>query len=146
MRNTRLVFAVSFTAAAFTSSCDNITGPPLSIEVVSQSLVPTASATQTGPQFGEPVNPPAICCCRVKGQVRNTSTVPVHIELVWQLNAQALTVRPSVGQARDFLRDVQPGETRSYDAAGLFEACSRLRFEDLDRIITPFGLYNPPTP
>ena len=143
MRKTPLVIALSSAALTFASSCANVAGPALAVEVVSQSLVPTASATQTGPQIGAPVNPPAICCCRVKGQVRNTSTVPVHIELVWQLNAAALTSRTSIGQARDFLRDVQPGETRSYDAAGLFEACNKIAFTDLDRIVTPFGLYNP---
>jgi len=144
MRKTPLVIAVSSAALTFASSCANVAGPALTIEVVSQSLVPTASATQTGPQIGAPVDPPAICCCRVKGQVRNTSTIPVHIELTWRLNAAALAApRKSIGQARDFLRDVQPGETRSYDAAGLFEACNKIAFSDLDRFVTPFGLYNP---
>jgi hypothetical protein len=142
MRNTPLVLALGAAALVFTS-CDNVTGPPLTVEVVSQNLVPTASATQTGPQVGAPVDPPAICCCRVKGQVRNTSSITVHIELTWQLSSAALASRASIGQARDFLRDVAPGETRSYDAAGLFEACNKIAFGDLNRTVTPFGLFNP---
>ena len=143
MRNTGLVICLSSTALAFVSSCTNVAGPALTVEVLSQSLVPTATATQTGPQLGEPVNPPAICCCRVKGQVRNTSSVAVHVEVTWRLSTKALASRDSIGQARDFLRDLQPGETRSFDAAGLFEACNKIAFSDLDRIVTPFGLYNP---
>lgn len=143
MRNTCLVLCLASAALAFVSSCTNVAGPALTVEVLSQSLVPTASATQTGPQIGEPVNPPAICCCRVKGQVRNTSSLPVHVELTWRLSERALATRASIGQARDFLRDLQPGETRSFDAAGIFEACSKVAFSDLDRIVTPFGLFNP---
>lgn len=143
MRNIAVVLCLSSMSLALVSSCTNVAGPALTVEVLSQSLVPTASATQTGPQFGEPVNPPAICCCRVKGEVRNTSSLTVHVELTWQLSQQALATRGSIGQARDFLRDLKPGEMRSFDAAGIFEACNKVAFSDLDRIVTPFGLFNP---
>lgn len=143
MRNLTLPFAASAAALALAAACSNPVGPPLSVEVVSQRLVPTASATATGPQIGAPIVPANICCCRVKGEVRNTGTVTSHIQLVWMLNPQARLARPSVGQGRDFLRDVMPGETRTFDAAGLFEACSKLSFTELERQVTPFGVYLP---
>ena len=143
MRNLTLPLAASAAALALAGACTNLVGPPLTVEVLSQRLEPTASATSTTPQFGAPIVPAAICCCRVKGQVRNTGTVTSHIELTWELSPSARLTRASIGQARDFLRDVQPGETRTFDAAGLFEACNKIAFDDLDRKVTPFGVYLP---
>jgi len=95
------------------SSCSHTTGPSLTAEIVAESLEPTSTLPGAD----------TICCCRVQGVVRNTSSIPVHIDLSWAaLDASG----GSLGTALDVVANVDPGEARPFDAPGIFAACSRV--------------------
>ena len=92
---------------------DHETGPSLSFVVESQNLVPTSTAA----------NAAAVCCCRVRGTVRNTSSVPIHVNL----NFDARTAEgASLGSALDFAANIAPGASAPYEAAGIFGACAQV--------------------
>jgi hypothetical protein len=93
-------------------ACQHETGPSLTFVVEDQRLEPTSSVSST------------LCCCRVKGHVRNTSSIVVNINLAFPAtDAQ----NESLGAALDFVEAVQPGELREFDAAGLFAPCPQVR-------------------
>jgi hypothetical protein len=117
--NTRVVGVVAVVAgtvalgALALAACSHLTGPPLSASIESQQLVPTSDFPDAT----------ALCCCRVRGTVRNTSSITAHISLRFHAtNVEG----QDVGTAMDYLVSVPAGESRAYDAAGIFEACSRV--------------------
>ncbi len=106
--------AVAIVVASAIVACSHTTGPSPSAVLVSRTLVPTSTVA----------NAASICCCHVQGTVRNTSTIEVDI----QLRFAATNVDGAyVGTAADFLNDVPAGATRSFDAAGIQEACARTK-------------------
>ena len=95
-------------------ACENHeTGPSLSFVVESQSLVPTSTAA----------NAASVCCCRVRGTVRNTSSVPIHVNLNFDARTADGT---SLGSALDFAANIAPGASVPYEAAGIFGACAQV--------------------
>ena len=98
-------------AGAF-GGCQHELGPSLSFVVEDQHLAPTSEVSST------------LCCCRVQGHVRNTSSIVVNINL----NFPATDAQnESLGLALDFVEGVQPGEVRTFDAAGIFAPCGEVR-------------------
>jgi hypothetical protein len=95
-------------------ACENHqTGPSLSFVVESQNLASTSTAP----------NAASICCCRVRGTVRNTSSIPIRVNLNFEGRTAA---GASLGTALDFVSNLQPGASAPYDAAGIFAACSQV--------------------
>lgn len=128
----RLVFvaaALGLVGVAFTS-CEHVTGPPLSAVIESERLISTSTQA----------NAASICCCRVEGVVRNTSTIPVDISLRWK--AVGADGKQFPGTALDFLIDVPPGGRAPFLGVGLFEACSRI--VRVERDILVIGHFSPP--
>ncbi len=114
----RALFVALLAVVSFGASCDHVTGPELSAEIVSQSLVPTATAEEA-----DPFTPDAICCCRVTGSVRNTSSIPVNVSLRFDgFNLDG----GAVGTAVAYVENIGPGATGAYTAAGIFSACARI--------------------
>jgi hypothetical protein len=125
-RGLTLVFlATSFVA------CSHPTGPSLSATILTQSLVPTGSG----------VSAASICCCHVVGTVQNTSTIPVDMILDWSATDNVGNV---LGLATDFEKNVSPGATTSYNAAGIFASCSAVA--QVTPQVTVYGLYEPTNP
>lgn len=117
-------------------SCDHITGPPLSAEVVSEKLVPSVGdpATDATP----PADPTIVCCCRIAGLVRNTSSIPVSVSLRWRaFNAGG----GAVGSALAYVENIPVGAEKSFTAAGIFESCSRV--SRLERTQFVIGIFKP---
>ncbi len=112
MRGTRSLAAAAI-AVAMTSCGGHETGPSLSFVVESESLVPTSN---------EP-NAAAQCCCRVGGTVRNTSSIPVHVNLNFSGRDQA---GASLGTAIDFVANIPPGGRAPFEAIGISAACARV--------------------
>jgi hypothetical protein len=98
------------------------TGPSLSFVVESENLVSTAAGGNA-----------ALCCCRVRGTVRNTSSIPVHVNLNFEGRTAAGT---SLGTALDFVANLQPGASAPYDAAGIFGACSQVASVRRTHVVT----------
>ena len=106
--------ATAAAVAILLSGCGgHETGPSLSFAVESESLAPSTTLPNASAQ----------CCCRVRGTVRNTSPIPVHVNLNFQgLDATGA----SLGTAIDFVRDIPPGGIASFEAAGITAACARV--------------------
>jgi hypothetical protein len=109
----RALVVVGLLAAVGSSSCSHTTGPSLTAEIVSEFLEPTSTIAGAD----------TICCCRVQGVVRNTSSIPVHLDLSWTALDDG---GGSLGTAMDVVANVEPGESRPFDAAGIFASCSRV--------------------
>jgi hypothetical protein len=92
---------------------DHETGPSLSFVVESQNLVPTSTVA----------NASAVCCCRVRGTVRNTSAIPIHVNLNFDARTADGT---SLGSALDFAANIAPGASAPYEAVGIFGACTQV--------------------
>lgn len=117
-------------------SCDHITGPALSAEVVSERLVPSVAdpATDATP----PADPTVVCCCRITGAVRNTSSIPVSVSLRWAaLDAEG----GAVGSALAYVENIPVGGQKPFAAAGIFESCSRV--SRLERTQFVIGIFTP---
>ena len=123
----RALVVVGLLSAVGSSSCSHTTGPSLTAEIVSEWLQPTSTIDGAH----------TICCCRVQGVVRNTSSIAVHLDLSWTaVDAAGNTL----GTAMDVVPNVEPGATRPFDAAGIFASCSEVANRTLTlRII---GLYH----
>ncbi len=120
--STCLVLLLFFLPACFD------TGPTLSVVVPEHSLQSTLGVDTQ-------------CCCLVVGTAINQSTVPVQATL--KFTAFEDGDSSSVGTAFEFLRDMQPGEQRSFSASGLVMPCS-----DIDRyelLIDLTGSWLPPS-
>lgn len=110
------------------SACDHVQGPSLSAVIESQSLAPSATTA----------NAASICCCRVKGTARNTSSIPVNISLRFRgKNAQG----GDVGVGVAYLQNVPAGGRADYDAAGIFEACAKVA--KVEASLEVQGLFTP---
>src|SRR5262249_54487702 len=105
----RAVLLLAFVSICLVS-CDHVTGPSLTAEVQKEFLAPTTDA----------VGATSRCCCRVRGEIRNTSSIPVDISLRWTASDPA---GAALGEAIDFLTGVAPSEVRAFDGAGIFAAC-----------------------
>jgi len=99
------------------------TGPSLSFVVESQNLVPTSDAA----------NAASVCCCRVRGTVRNTSSIPIHVNLNFDARTADGT---SLGSALDFTPNIAPGASAPYDAAGIFGACAQVASVRTNHLVT----------
>lgn len=110
-------------------SCDHLTGPSLSAVVESETLVPTSTQA----------NAASLCCCRVEGTVRNTSSIPVDLSLRWKaIGADGKTFP---GTALDFLVNIQPGGRSPFLGIGLLESCSSIARVERDVLV--IGLFSP---
>jgi hypothetical protein len=130
-QGTRQAFLVALALAAVAAgSCSHETGPSLSAVIESQRLVPTSSQA----------NAATLCCCRVQGTVRNTSSIAAHISLRWDVWVKGKETQATASfQPLDFQNNVPAGGSRAYDAAGLLAACSEVaRIEPNIQVI---GLY-----
>jgi len=107
----RMALVVLMVATAWTG-CSHETGPSLSIEVESAILAPSSTAA----------NAQSLCCCRVHGTVRNTSSIPVHINI----NFDAAGAAGALGLAFDWVPNVAPGAQASFDAPGIIAPCSQV--------------------
>jgi hypothetical protein len=112
-------------------ACSHPTGPSLSAVILTQNLVPTGS----GPSAA------SICCCHVVGTVQNTSSIPVDLILDWSATDNVGNV---LGLATDFEKNLGPGNTASYNAAGIFASCSAVA--QVTPQVTVYGLYEPTNP
>ena len=102
---------------------DHQTGPSLSFVVETQNLAPTST---------EP-NAASVCCCRVRGTVRNTSSIPIHVNLNFDARTAA---GASLGSALDFAANIPPGASAPYDAAGIFGACAQVASVRANHLVT----------
>ena len=99
--------AVAAAAGSLTTSCGETIGPSLTVEVNDrEARSSTATPTNAVP------NVAALCCCRVNGTVRNTSTVPIHVSLRWEALGPGRVVLP--GPADAFVENVAPGEVKRF--------------------------------
>jgi hypothetical protein len=120
--------------AASTLACQNgVSGPSLSAAVQTLTLTPTVSGVDGGAN---------VCCCLVTGQVKNTSSVTVHIQLTFPGKSQGA----NVGTAADMERDVPSNSVRAFTATGLQVACNDLSLSqiDADKQIRVLGLWEYP--
>lgn len=129
----RSFVVVAVALASYGASCDHVAGPELSAEIVSQNLVPTATEEEA-----EPFEPSAICCCRVTGTVRNTSSIPVNVSL--RFNGYNVD-GGAVGTAVAYVENIPAGGTGSYEAAGIFSSCDRLSRVDASQFV--IGVFEP---
>ncbi|HET7293929.1 MAG TPA: hypothetical protein VFM88_16000 [Vicinamibacteria bacterium] len=104
-------FAVA-TGLLSTSCRSHETGPALSIEVEGETLVPSSS---------EP-NASSLCCCRVRGTVRNTSSITIHANL----NFDAGGAAGPLGTALDWVPNIAPGAGAPFVAVGISAPCSQV--------------------
>lgn len=129
----RSLLVVVLAVVGYGASCDHVAGPELSAEIVSQDLVPTASAEEA-----DPFAPADICCCRIDGRVRNTSSIPINVSL--RFNGYNVD-GGNVGTAVAYVENIPPGETGAFNAAGIFSACSRVgRIEPTQFVL---GIFQP---
>jgi hypothetical protein len=112
------------------TGCGFDEGPSLQVEVRDTVL----SAT-TGDS--------SLCCCWVSGTAENLSTVPIHATLKFKAYRSSGSGEEEIASAVDFLKDLQPGENRPFDASGLLVPCSNIdRFELVELDIR--GVWFPP--
>jgi hypothetical protein len=126
-------FVVALAFATYGASCDHVAGPALSAEIVAQDLVPTATV-----QEADPFAPADICCCRVDGRVRNTSSIPVNVSLRFNGYNQD---GGAVGTAVAYVENVPAGGTSSFNAAGIFAACSHISRVEATQFV--LGVFEP---
>ena len=105
--------AAAAVAVALTSCGGHETGPSLSFVVESENLVPSANVPDAAAQ----------CCCRVRGTVLNTSSIPVHVNLNFSGRDQG---GAALGTAIDFVPNIAPGGRGSFEAIGISAACARV--------------------
>ena len=94
------------------SGCSHETGPSLSIEVKGEVLAPSSSLP----------NAASLCCCRVRGTVRNTSSIAVHVNI----NFDAQSAAGFLGTAIDWVPNLAPGAQASFDAPGIIAPCAQV--------------------
>lgn len=129
----RSFLVVALAVVGYGASCDHVAGPELSAEIVSRDLMPTATAEEA-----DPFAPADICCCRVRGLVRNTSSIPVNVSLRFNgYNRDG----GNVGTAVAYVENIPPGGTGTYDAASLFSACSRITRVEATQFV--LGVFQP---
>lgn len=128
-RTVRFVVSLFLAAVAAGSflACQHDAGPSLSIAIEGRRLEPSATVP----------NAAALCCCRVRGSVHNTSAIAVHAELRFHAsNAKG----ESLGTAVDWVKDIPAGGSKSFDAAGIVALCSEVAKITDDPLA--YGVYN----
>jgi hypothetical protein len=121
-------------AGALMAGCQQgVTGPSLSATVQNVSLQPTVAGLEGGQN---------VCCCHVAGQVTNTSSVPVHAELLFTAKGPNGLL---VGTALTIQRDVPARATRTFLAVGIFAACKDISLSQIvaDKLVRLKGLWEP---
>ena len=107
------VMATLMIGAAGMMACrSHETGPSLSMVVETTTLVPSSSE----------VDAASLCCCRVRGTLRNTSSITVHVNV--NFDAQGAT--GLLGTALDWVPNVAPGALAPFEAVGISAACSQV--------------------
>jgi hypothetical protein len=96
---------------AASTSCSHETGPALSVEVEGETLAPTSALA----------NAASLCCCRVRGTVRNTSSIAVHVNVNFDARGAD---GAGLGTALDWVPNLLPGARAPFDAAGILAPCS----------------------
>jgi hypothetical protein len=118
-------------------SCDHVTGPALSAEVVEETLVPSVDQG-AGAASTPPADPNKVCCCRIEGSVRNTSSIPVNVSLRWKATNKD---GGAIGTALSYVENIPVGEQKPFAAAGIFQSCSRV--SHLERTQFVIGIFQP---
>ncbi len=118
-----LVLAVVIVGVIPVACGQHETGPSLSFVVESEALAPSSDLP----------NANAVCCCRVRGTVRNTSAIPIHVNLNFDGRAAS---GASLGTALDFVANLAPGASARYDAAGIFAPCAQVASLNRTHIVT----------
>ncbi len=94
------------------TGCSHETGPSLSIAVESEFLAPSQSVP----------NAESVCCCRVRGTIRNTSSISVHVNINFDVQGST----GPLGTAIDWVPNVAPGAQASFDAPGIIAPCTQV--------------------
>lgn len=125
----RSVLALSSLALlVFTPACFE-TGPTLDVVVLQHALQATTGDDSR-------------CCCHVIGTAVNQSDVVVHATLKFE--AYEVDEDDPIATAFEFLKDMQPGEQRSFEATGFVLPCFAMdSYELVD--IDMRGLWSPPS-
>jgi hypothetical protein len=92
--------------------CGHETGPSLSIAVANESLA--SSSTEA--------NAASLCCCRVRGTVRNTSSIAVDVFIDYEATSAA----GPLGPALDWVPNLGPGDEAAFDAPGILAPCKQV--------------------
>jgi hypothetical protein len=115
-------------AAAMLVACTQATGPSLTVAIEGRHLEPSSTVP----------NAAALCCCRVRGNVRNTSSIPIHVEARFfgtVTGGQTLV-------AVDWVHDLPAGAVRAFDAEGFTVPCFQVTQVKDDPLA--FGIYSLP--
>lgn len=128
----RVVVALVLAAAAasFLAACKHTVGPSLNVTIENRRLEPSSTVP----------NAANICCCRVKGTVKNTSSVAVNVEV--RFHTKDATGK-DLGTALDWVPNIPAGGSKTFDAPGIIAICSQVASIDNDPIA--YGLYDGPT-
>ncbi|HEY3383782.1 MAG TPA: FxLYD domain-containing protein [Vicinamibacterales bacterium] len=121
--------AAALVAAVAITACSQVTGPSLTVSIETRQLAPSSTAV---------ANADTICCCHVRGTVKNTSSIPVHVDIRFH-------VKDSSGNdftALDWVRDIPAGGSKPYDAAGIIAPCKQVTTITNDPLA--YGLYSLP--
>jgi hypothetical protein len=128
MRHAARILFLALAAGAAGLSCHHPVGPSLTVVIESERLQPTALSGNT-----------AICCCAQTGQLRNTSSITVHVSL--RLRATGLEGQ-DLGTVLGFVENVPSGATRPFQIAGIQEPCARVGKTERDVLV--IGAYTQP--
>ena len=120
--------AAVFVAVAF-AACSHATGPSLTVTVVSRTLEPSSTVA----------NASAICCCRVRGTIKNTSSITVNVDVRFQAKDKSGT---SVGTALDWVPGIAAGQSKAYDAIGFTVVCSTIDPASITNDPLAYGVYS----
>lgn len=129
----RVVFALVLAAglAAVLAACKHTVGPTLTVAIEGRRLEPSSTVP----------NARNICCCRVRGTVRNTSSIPVNVEV--RFHSRDANGK-DLGTALDWVENVSPGASKPFDAPGIIALCSQVDESKLENDPIAYGLYDGP--
>jgi hypothetical protein len=83
------------------------------------------------------IGDPNVCCCHATGNVTNNNSVPVHVTIaIAAIDRQNL----ELGRVPAFIRDLQPGSTRSVEAAGFVFPCATIDRLDYELTVNSLGI------
>lgn len=121
-------------AVVLTAACQNgVTGPSLSVTLQNVTLQPTVAGLVGGEN---------VCCCHIFGTVTNTSTVAVHVELLFPATGSD---GRQLGTGIDIEQNIASGATREFRAVGITAACRDVSLSQVlaDKTIRLKGLWDP---
>jgi hypothetical protein len=104
--------AAALVGAILLAACTQVAGPTLTVSIEGRRLEPSSTVP----------NAATLCCCVVKGNVRNTSSIPIHVE------ARFFAKNPAgeTMQAVDWVPDVPAGATKPFAASGFLVPCGQV--------------------